>query len=120
MIRLLADENIPRDAITALRHDGHDVAWINELAKSAGDPDIALRAQREQHLILTFDQEFAERILSQRVALPAGVILCRFSTDSPQMVADTLSIALQRPLPWAGHFAVLEPTDVRIIPLASP
>ena len=38
--RLLADENVPGAVVAALRHDGHDVAWIHEDAPGSPDPDV--------------------------------------------------------------------------------
>jgi hypothetical protein len=39
-VKLLANENIPRFAVEALRGAGHDVAWIVERAPSVADEDV--------------------------------------------------------------------------------
>jgi predicted nuclease of predicted toxin-antitoxin system len=117
VLRLLANENIPRVAVDALREQGHDVAWVAETAKGADDPPIALQAQRERRIILTFDKDFGDLIIRRRVARPSGVILCRFRAQSPDVVVQVLSHVLQRPLPWEDHFAVVEEADIRMVPL---
>ena len=55
MMRLLANENFPLDAVNALRADGHDVVWIREDSRGAPDGKILLRAQEENRIVLTFD-----------------------------------------------------------------
>ena len=120
MPRLLANENIPRVAIKALRSDGHDVAWAAEVAKGAADPLVASRAQVEGRILLTFDKDFGDLVLRRRVAKPSGVILCRFRVRSPETVAALLSELLRRSLPWEDHFTIVEETEVRMVPLGQP
>ena len=119
MARFLANENIPRLAVEALRHDGHDVVWIAEVTEGAANEAVAAHAQRERRLLLTFDKDFADLILRRRVARPAGVILCRFRSQSPRFVAQRLQDALQQPLTWEEHFSVIDEADVRVVPLPS-
>ena len=62
-MRLLADENIPGDAVAALRATGHDVAWIRIEAPGSPDQDVLSRAQQEGRILLTFDKDFGEPLL---------------------------------------------------------
>lgn len=39
-MRLLANENFPGDAVTALEAAGHDVVWIRIAAPGSKDEDI--------------------------------------------------------------------------------
>jgi len=118
VLRLLANENIPRQAVEALRRDGHDVIWIVETARGADDTRIATQARQERRIVLTFDREFAELMLRQRLPRPAGIVLCRVATDSPTAVAHALQTALRQPLPWEHHFAIIGLTDTRLVPLS--
>jgi hypothetical protein len=72
-MRILADENFPGDAVTALRERGHDVAWIRMDAPGSSDPAVVRRARDEGRLLVTFDKDFGELAFRQRVAgLSAG------------------------------------------------
>jgi len=42
---LLADENIPGDAVDALRRAGHDVAWVRLDAPGSVDRDVLARCK---------------------------------------------------------------------------
>ena len=46
-MRLLANENFPGLAITALRSHGHDVVWIREDSPGISDHDVLSRATAE-------------------------------------------------------------------------
>lgn len=54
-MRLLADENVPSDAVIELRGHGHDVAWVLTDNLGSSDRDVLARAQSEQRVLLTFD-----------------------------------------------------------------
>ena len=58
--RLLADENVPGPAVTALREYGHDVVWMHEEALGTPDPEVLARAQLERRVVVTFDKDFGE------------------------------------------------------------
>ena len=57
-MRLLFDENMPADAVEALRHADHDVAFITEDEPSTADPDLLARAVREERVLVTFDTDY--------------------------------------------------------------
>jgi predicted nuclease of predicted toxin-antitoxin system len=117
---LLANENFPGQAVSALRQEGHDVAWVR--ADSPGIPDSTVleRAQREGRILMTFDKDFGE--LAYRSGLPAscGIILFRTSMPSPAHVASLAVSAFQQREDWAGHFSVIEDTRIRMTPLPAP
>jgi len=52
-MRLLANENIPGDAVAALRAVGHDVAWVRSDTPGSTDLDVLARAMRENRVLLT-------------------------------------------------------------------
>lgn len=68
-------------------------------------------------MLLTQDKDFGE--LAYRGGLPAecGVILSRIPPETPVLLASALAGALENPLDWAGHFAVIEPGRIRLRPL---
>jgi predicted nuclease of predicted toxin-antitoxin system len=119
MMQLLANENFPGDAVTALRLEGNDVAWVREDAPGSTDIQVLERAQNESRIVLTFDKDFGE--LAYRYGLPAscGIILFRISTPSSRHVARSASAALKQREDWAGHFSVIEDNRIRMSPLPS-
>ncbi len=116
-MRILANENFPGDAVTALRQQGHDVAWVRIDAPGSSDIEILERAQRENRIVLTFDKDFGE--LAFRSGLPAlsGIILFRISAPSSAYVARAAVAALESRTDWAGYFAVVEDRRIRMTPL---
>ena len=76
-MRLLADENIPGEAVAALRVAGHDVAWIRVDQPGSSDRDVLARAQEENRILLTFDKDFGEFAWRERLPAACGVMLFR-------------------------------------------
>lgn len=118
-MRILANENFPGDAVNALRRDGHEVAWIREDAPGSLDTQVLQRAQDEGSVLSTFDKDFGE--LAFRYGLPAscGVILSRISTLSSEHITRIAVAALVQRNDWAGHFSVIDDTQIRMTPLPS-
>ena len=51
-MRFLANENFPADAVSALREQGHDVAWIRTDSPGISDSEVLDRAQREDRILI--------------------------------------------------------------------
>lgn len=119
-MRLLANENFPEAAVTALRAAGHDVAWVRTDAAGSDDRTVLARALAEQRVLTTFDKDFGE--LAFRAGLPAGCgcVLFRISMASPEAVASRAVVVLGSRSDWAGHFCVVEESRVRMTPLPPP
>ena len=116
-MRLLADENFPRVAVTALRAHGHDVLWIHEVAPGATDDAVLMRACAEQRLLLTFDKDFGELTFRYPRADMPGIILFRIPIPSAEQIAHVAVSILESRSDWLGHFAVIEEWRVRLVPL---
>ena len=116
-MRLLANENFPGIAVEALRARGHDVAWVRTEIPGASDEEVIHRAVAENRVLVTFDKDFGE--LAFRLGVPAScrIVLFRISPASPGHVAHTAVAVLEGRTDWAGHFAVVEETRLRMIPL---
>lgn len=82
-MRILADENIPDQAIPLLRASGHDVLWVKEEQPSTDDPDVLDWATRESRLLITLDKDFGELIEQAGQPAPFGVILFRIAGNIP-------------------------------------
>ncbi len=119
-MRILANENFPADAVTALREAGHDVIWIRTEAPGSSDQAVLRRAQSEERILVTFDKDFGE--LAFRAGLPAsaGIILFRISAPSSTHVARLAVTVIGSRSDWSGHFSVIEDRRVRMTPLPQP
>lgn len=118
-MRLLANENFPLDAVTALREAGHDVAWIHEDSRGITDDVVLRRAQEDSRIVITFDKDFWELAFRSKLPAQSGVILFRISPKSPQYIAE---VAVQAPASrenWTGHFSVVEDHRIRMTPLTT-
>lgn len=116
-MRLLANENVPRLAVEALRTAGHDIVWVRTEAPGSPDEDVLLWAAREGRILLSFDKDFGELVFKLKMAPPPGIILFRFAPTSPATVARIAVEALHSRNDWEGKFAVVEEARVRITPL---
>ena len=47
MARMLANENVPGDVVTALRTDGHDVTWMRDVGPGSPDDRVLALAFSE-------------------------------------------------------------------------
>jgi predicted nuclease of predicted toxin-antitoxin system len=107
-VRVLADENVPREAVTAMRAAGHDVAWIAEDAPSIADLDVLVRAAAEERVLVTSDKDFGELALTTAPHLAVhGLLLLRaFRSD---VIAELAVSALAAHPDLRGKFVVVEP-----------
>lgn len=116
-MRLLANENIPAEAVEFLREQGHDVAWARDQAPGSSDRAILDRARSEKRVLVTFDKDFGELAFRTRLPSECGIILLRISAPSSGHIARFLAQALASQGDWAGHFAVIEDDRIRLTAL---
>ena len=111
---MLANENFPSLAVTAMRDAGHDVLWARSDMPGATDEEILQRAQYDKRVVITFDKDFGE--LAFRWGLPAtcGVVLFRLKTQSPEHVRDRIVETFATRTDWTGHLFVVEEYRIRI------
>jgi predicted nuclease of predicted toxin-antitoxin system len=116
-MRLLANENIPGAAVTALVADGHDVAWVRAIAPGMIDAEVLDWAARESRILLTFDKDFGELVRTATLPSSCGVILFRIPAPPPREIGARMAAMIAARQDWAGHFSVIEPGRVRMRPL---
>ena len=112
-MRFLADENIPREAVDALRIVGHDIDSIVELHPGYGDVAVATVAVQTGRTLLTFDQDFGELLARCQIELPDGVVLFRIRASG---MGDSVSLvvgAITGGGEWVGYLTVVERDRVR-------
>src|SRR3546814_7539678 len=69
-MRWLADENIPRALVTALRALGHDVLEAGECSPGAADPALLALARDQDRIQISFDRDHGDLIFGQGVPPP--------------------------------------------------
>jgi len=74
----IADENIDRQIVERLRHDGHDDQSVAEMAPGISDDEVLNLASRKSELLLTADRDFGELVFRQQ-RIMGGVILVRLA-----------------------------------------
>lgn len=113
-MRLLANENVPGDAVTSLRKRGHDVLWIRTEHPGLDDESVLKIAQAENRVLLTFDKDFGSLAFQKGAKAVEGIILFRIPKKSPAFVSGLITSVLESRNDWRGHFAVVEEDRIRM------
>lgn len=116
-MKLLANENVPRLTVEALRVAGHDLIWARTEMPGSRDEEVLSRAQAEGRILLTHDKDFGD--LAYHAGLPAtcGIILVRLGKLPPDVIMNrTVQVICSRS-DWAGHLSVIDERRVRMRPL---
>ena len=113
-MNLFADEGLERQIVERLRRDGHQVAWIAELAPSVTDEEVLRFASESDSVLVTEDKDFGELVYRRRLS-HAGVLLVRLdglpNTDKAEVVALAIRTHGQE---LRDAFAVVTADAVRI------
>jgi predicted nuclease of predicted toxin-antitoxin system len=117
MARILANENVAGDVVTALQADGHDVTWMRDVGPGSPDDRVLALALSEGRIVLTFDKDFGELAFRLGQQATPGVILLRPRLRSPDHLLRFTRAVLAQGHVWEGHFAVAEEGRIRLVPL---
>lgn len=112
-LRLVADENLPRLLVIALRDASHDVLWIRDLHRAMPDEQVLALASQDGRTLITGDKDFGDLVFGQGQPAPYGVILVRAWVSPPAVLARVVVDALAREAGWDGFFSVLGDGRVR-------
>ena len=116
-MKFLADENIERPIVDALRAAGHDVLSVSEGPRGLPDEEVLYLAQAERRILLTNDKDFGELVFRLRQSAN-GIVLLRLGTEDGEEKAARLTEILPHiEARLAGHFAVVTEGGVRLRPL---
>jgi hypothetical protein len=74
-------------------------------------------ARRENRIILTYDKDFGELVMKEKLCPPAGIILFRLRPDIPAQLAEDIREILTTRTDWEGHFSVVDEKRIRMRPL---
>ncbi len=113
-MRWLADENMSRAVVKAIRALGFDVTFIAETTPGITDEEVLALAASEQRILITEDKGFGELIFRLKLQ-HTGVLLVRSTSvsgqDKAKYICDVI-LAHQTSLPDA--FTVMTDDTVRI------
>lgn len=117
-IELLADENIDRRFVKALRDNGFQIISIDEESPGINDEAVLSRAHADKLLLLTEDKDFGEWVFAHKRP-SIGIILLRYP---PQQSARILKILIdilksEKDI-LIGKFTVITPKKTRIRDIA--
>jgi len=118
-MKLLADENVPSSIIRAFKEDGHDIRCIRLDAPGISDIEVMRYAHKDKRIILTFDLDFGELAVKDRVYPSVGIILLRLHQMNPQQMAEYTRVVIRSRKDWEGHLSVIENDRVRMRQLLS-
>jgi len=113
-VRLLVDENVPLEAVRALRAAGHDVYSATESAAGQADDVLLERANAEGRVVITFDRDFGELVAREKRSAEAGVVLLRMIPHSASEVSELLVELLNREdIEFARRLTVIDRRHLR-------
>ncbi len=113
-MKILADENIEREFIEALREADFDIVSVREIYVGIADGEILQVAEKENAVILTYDTDFGELVF--RYSLKSrGVILLRLSGLSlTEKIGKTILAIREHEAELENAFTVVSEKLVRI------
>ena len=113
-MKFVADENVDRSVVDALRDLGHDVLYVPEFAKALSDDEVLTLARDESALLITSDKDFGELVFRRGLA-SHGVLLLRLAgMSSAEKARLALSAVTTHQEQLVGSFTVITAKAVRI------
>ena len=67
MNKLLADENVPVEAVKTLKRRGVDILSITVFSQGLNDREVLNIADRENRILVTFDKDFGELVVKEKI-----------------------------------------------------
>lgn len=86
----IADENIAKSVIGALRKEGFSVLSIRESFLGSPDEQIVKLAKKHKAIIITHDTDFGFLTHYPLVSVHPGIILIRLRSNNPKNVVENL------------------------------
>jgi predicted nuclease of predicted toxin-antitoxin system len=106
LIKLLADENVPLEAVKTIRRKSVDIVSVIEFSLGLSDMEVLDLANREGRIIVTFDKDFGELVIREKMKVK-GLILLRFTPKSPQQIAEKVWRVLTSGIPVENNLLIV-------------
>ena len=104
---LLANENWPRPALSALRAAGVDIESVAERMPGVTDVEVLRYAAAVRRWVLTFDRDYGELVFARAVPPPPAIVYLRQVPYPPDLPARIVLDPLPRGEWVAGHLVVV-------------
>jgi predicted nuclease of predicted toxin-antitoxin system len=117
MLKFLADENFPGDAIKVLSEKGYDIKWIGSFAAGSSDEEVLEIAMKELRILITFDKDFGELAFKRGLPAACGIILFRVPLLPPKFLVKIIEDAFVARNDWPGNFSVINMKQIRMRPI---
>jgi len=113
-MRLLADENIESEIVSALREAGFDVSDIKETNPGIEDDAVLAIARTTEALLVTYDKDFGELVFRERSS-SNGVVLLRLNRLTlDRKIKRLLDLFAEHETELSGSLAVVSLNSLRI------
>jgi predicted nuclease of predicted toxin-antitoxin system len=116
LIKLLADENVPPEAVKIMRRKGVDIVSVIEFSLGLSDMEVLDLANREGRVLMTFDKDFGELVVREKMKIK-GLILLRFVPKSPQQIAEKVWRVLTSGIPVENNLLIVREHTIRLVEL---
>ena len=117
-MKFLADENIPFQSVIQLRKADFDIISISEVIPGASDEQVINLANKENRIIISFDQDFGRYIYHKGYEIKTGVVLLRFNPANPFKPANVVvEIYKSGNITFNGFLTVIKDDYIRQKPL---
>jgi len=115
-MRLLADENFPKEIVVKLRTDGHDVLWARTDRVRWDDSDLLDLAEAESRVLLTLDKDFWQIAIQRKTPLKkSGVVLFRVHPATVENLIPLVRVLFMAGSRWAGLISVVTREGVQMV-----
>jgi len=115
-MRLLADENVPKSVVEALRSGGHDLLWARTDLSGAGDVALLDLAEAQARIVLTLDKDFWQIAVQRHTPLTqSGVVLFRAHPATPATLAPLVDAFSAANAKWAGHISIITADGIQMV-----
>ena len=115
MLRLLADENIPKKLVTFLRRYGVDVARLQDLdIRGISDKELVKIANDLKRVILTRDADFTTPSLLSLIRYGVIYISYQSSKSEIQRLAERIASVANQLEPKPGLLVIIEHEYIEI------
>lgn len=113
-MKFLADENIEKTIVQALKDLSYDVIWIGDDYRSISDSNVLNICVAQKRILITNDKDFGELVfLEKRVS--EGVLLLRYEKeDSNEKVKKVIFFIKKYKNRIKNNFIVLSEKGIRI------
>ena len=85
-MKVLANENLPGDAVEALRREGHDVIWVRTDMPGAQDPEILARSLIHDAQVFAAEAEvrWLGHVAARLAAQPRHAFALALASEKPR------------------------------------